>query len=153
MPLWYRVFGRSPTPVEPAAVGDFLRSLNVPATAEFEPDHSEWVSAAIRLADATEIHVERFRAEEEGIRTELNTWAAFLETCDYSPNNVPLMEQMIQTSQLFTVRRPADVANEVAVEGLCCRIAGFLARTVDGVYQVDEEGFYDATGRLILPEL
>ncbi len=153
MPLWYRVFGRSPTPVEPAAFAAFLRALNVPATAEFEPDCTEWTSATVRLADAPPIQIERFRADEEGIRAELNTWAAFLETCEYSSNSVPLMEQMIQTSQLFTIRRPPDVPDEATVEEVCRNLAEFLAKSVDGVYQADEEGFYDATGRLILPEL
>src|SRR5262245_48155718 len=110
MPLWYRVFGCSRIPVEPAAVREFLHSLKVPATAEFEPDGSEWLSAMLDVAGQS-IPVERFLAEEEGIRAELNTWAAYLETCEDSPNNVPLMEHMIQTQQLFTVRRPVDVAD------------------------------------------
>lgn len=149
MPLWYRVFGRSRTSVEPAAVRAFLQTLDVRGLAEFEPDSSDWLSATVRLGNR-EIQVERFLAEEEGIRAELNTWAAFLETCDYSPNNVPLMEHMIQTTQLFTVR-PAAVDEDAAVENLCRELAGLLATNTDGVYQVDDEGFFQADGRLILP--
>jgi hypothetical protein len=132
-------------------VREFLQTLNVPATVEFEPAGSEWLSAEWRFLDQP-IHVERFLAEDEGIRAELNTWAAFLETCDYSPNNVPLMEHMIQTRQLFTVCRPVNVDDPLQVEQVCQDFVEFLARSVDGVYQVDEEGFFDAEGRLILPE-
>ncbi len=151
MPLWYRIFGRSRTPVEPAAVREFLQTLDVSAAIEFEPDGSEWTSATLGFAGQS-IQVERFLAEDEGIRTELNTWAAYLETCDFSPNSVPLMEHMIQTCQLFTVRRPVLVPDEELVEQMCQDLAEFLAQKVDGVYQVDEEGFFDTEGRLIVPE-
>jgi hypothetical protein len=35
---------------------------------------------------------------------------------------------------------------------VCVALARFLAGVTDGVYQVDDEGFYSADGVLILPE-
>ena len=40
---------------------------------------------------------------EEGIRAELNTWAAWLETAGHNPNHSWLMGHMIQTRQIFTL--------------------------------------------------
>ena len=151
MGLWYRVFGRGETLVGPGAILEHLRGLSGAVTGRFD-DEANWVSAELSFADATPLRLERFLATEEGIRDELNTWAAFLETCDYSPNHAPLMERMIQTKQLLTLRRPIDHADEVLVERLCVGLCQFLARATDGVYQVDDEGFFAADGTLLLQE-
>jgi hypothetical protein len=152
MGLFYRIFGRSSTPVTKTAVLECLRSQGADVQGEFEGGETEWTQAALAFSDATPLYLERFLATEEGIRAELNTWAAFLETCDYNSNSVPLMEHMIQTSQLFTLRKPIDAADEVLVDRLCLGLSQFLARTADGVYQADDEGFFTADGVLILPE-
>ncbi len=150
MPLWYRIFGRSRNPIEPAMVRDFLQTLNVSASVEFEPDSGEWISADIRVGDQT-IEIERFLAEEEGIRNELNSWAAFLESCDSSPGTAPLLEHIIQTSQLFTLSQPVG-SMDPALADSCRGLVRFLARSTDGIYQVDEEGFYNAEGQLLVAE-
>src|SRR5881275_78737 len=93
-----------------------------------------------------------FGPSEEGIRAELNTWAAWLETCDYSPNHAALMEWVIQTRQLYTLRRPLDHADEVRLERVCVGTCRFLAGATDGVYQLDAEGFFAADGTLLLQE-
>lgn len=152
MGLWYRIFGRRPAVVPPSAVLGHLHALGVSATGTFAPPGEDWAQAVLHVGDAAPLELERFLAAEEGIRAELNTWAAFLETCADSPNSVPLMEHMIQTSQLFTLRHPLDAANEERAEQLCVGLAQFLADATDGVYQVDDEGFYTADGVLILPE-
>jgi hypothetical protein len=151
MGLWYRVFGRSEMPVEPGGILAYLRSLSQSVTGRFDGEPN-WVSAELAFADTTPLRLERFLATEEGIRDELNTWAAFLETCDYSPNHVQLMERVIQTKQLFTLRRPIDHADEVLVEQLCVGLCQLLAWATDGVYQVDDVGFFAADGTLLLQE-
>jgi hypothetical protein len=103
-------------------------------------------------ANATPVHLERYLATEEGIRADLNSWAAWLETADYSPNHGPLMQHVISTRQLFTLRRPIDHADEVLVEKLCLGVCRFLSGITDGVYQVDDEGFFAADGTLLLQE-
>src|SRR5689334_1570405 len=91
--------------------------------------------------------VERFGADEEGIRAELNSWAAFLETCD-GPHAVPLMERAIQTRQLFTIHDPAGDRPDPGCVALCRRLAAETA----GFYQVDGVGFFDADGTLLVAE-
>jgi len=152
MSLWYRVFCRSGVPVKPAALLECLLNLDVAATGWSDRPGDAWTQAELDYGAAEPLQLERFLAGEEGIRAELNTWAAFLETCEYSPNNVPLMEHMIQTQQLFTLRRPLDVADEGLAVHLCVALAQELAAATDGVYQVDGEGFYSPDGVLLVPE-
>jgi hypothetical protein len=151
MGIWFRVFGRSETPVSPEAILGFLNGV-CPVTGRFRGDEAGWFAAELAFAETAPLHLERFLASEEGIRGELNAWAAWLETCDYSPNHARLMEQVIQTKQLFTLRRPLDHANEVLVERLCVGLCRELARATEGVYQIDDLGFFAADGTLLLQE-
>ncbi len=152
MPLWYRVFGRGDAEVTPEAIRAHLAAEQIAGTAEFVADEVAWFRAEVRFAPTTPLHLERFRSDEEGIRAELNSWAAFLETCDYDPNHAALMERVIQTRQLFTLRRPVDCSDEVLVERLCVGLCRFLAAQIDGVWQADGEGFFAADGTLLLKE-
>ena len=92
--------------------------------------------------------LERYRADEEGIRAELNSWAAFLETCD-GPHHIPLMERTIQTRQLFTLHNPTG---DVGLDRECHRLCQLLARITAGFYQADSLGFFDADGTLLVEE-
>jgi hypothetical protein len=150
--MWHRVFGTNDVQSTPEAILAHLQTIGPGITARFHGDGAAWFQAEIVFAATTPIHVQRFLASEEGIRAELNTWAAFLETCDYSPNYAGLMEHMIQTKQLFTIRKPIDFTNEVVVDAICLGLAQFFARVTDGVYQIDQQGFFKADGELILEE-
>jgi hypothetical protein len=149
MGLWYRVFGRSNSEVSRDALRAHLGSA---ITCIFSSDTSAWQSAELHFATTTPLHLECFQAEEEGIRGELNSWAAFLETCDYDPNHAALMERVVQTKQLFTLRRPIDNSDDVLVERLCTGLCRFLAAETDGIWQADDEGFFAADGTLLLRE-
>ena len=152
MGMWYRVFGRSDAEVTRDSLLARLAGAGVPVSADFTGDDRGWLRAEIRFAPTTPLHLERFRADEEGIRAELNSWAAFLETCDYEPNYTALMERIIQTRQLFTLRRPVDHSDEVLVERLCVDLCRYLASETDGMWQCDDEGFFAADGTLLLKE-
>jgi hypothetical protein len=149
MGLWYRVFGArdvAPTP------GELLEALGAGVRGDFTGDADGWYAAVLHVGDGTPLHLERFLATEEGIRAELNSWAAELETWDYSPNHAPLMERVIAAKQLFTLRRPIDHADEVRVECLCEGLCRYLAGFADGVWQADDRGFFAADGSLLLQE-
>jgi hypothetical protein len=151
MGLWLRVFGKSTNVPEAEGMRNCLSGV-APVTATFDGDEGGWLRAEICFGEAAPLLLERFLSDEEGIRAELNNWAAYLETCDYEPNHAPLMERMIQTKQLFTLRRPIDHADEVLVDRLCVALCRFLATATDGVYQVDDAGFCAADGTLLLRE-
>jgi hypothetical protein len=153
MNLWFRVFGENETQPQPAELLEIMRGLGVEAQGHFRGDDQGWFAAELVLvAGETPLYLERFLSTEDGIRAELNTWAAWLETCDYSANHQTLMQHMVSTKQLFTVRKPIDHANEILIDKLCVGVCQFLARATDGVYQADNQGFFAADGTLLLQE-
>ena len=151
--MWYRVFGTNDERIEPAELLKHLHSLGLDVAGHFRGDDLGWFGAELVITEGeTPLHLERFLATEEGIRAELNAWAAWLETCDYSPNHQRLMQHMVSTTQLFTVRKPMDHANEILVDKICLALCRFLAQRMDGIYQVDNQGFFAADGDLLLQE-
>ena len=152
MGLWYRVFGRNDAPPAPGAILEHLTGLGAAVTGRFAGDEAGWFRAELVCAGEGPLGLERFLSAAEGIRAELNSWAAYLETCGDSPGHVRLMERMIQTAQLFTLGCPDQPADPALVERLCLGLCRFLARATDGVYQVDGRGFFAADGTLLLGE-
>lgn len=145
MAVWYRVFGaRSEMPAS-AAILDFLTGRSASISSAFATDASGWYRADL-LVDGAALQLERYLAEEEGIRAELNSWAAWLETCEDTPGHVRLMERMIQTTQLFTLQ------GGEGSEQVCIALCRFLAVATAGVYQIDEHGLFAADGTLLVEE-
>jgi hypothetical protein len=128
--VFFRVFGTLDT--EPALEAFSLQS-----------DHRGWYRAR-RSTDTGTVAIERYLADEDGIRDELNTWAAWVEVASSGTVQERLMRHLIATKQVFVLRDPpAEYAEEL------CR---FLARATDGVYQIDGRGFFDADGSLLVAE-
>lgn len=150
--MWYRVFGRGESSPAPAALVEHLRAAGLAVEGHFRGDDLGWTAGELRLGPGTPAYLERYLTGEDDLRDDLNTWAAFLETCDYSPNHGVLMERVIQSAQLITLRRPIDLADEVSLDRLCLETCRFLAAAVDGVYQIDGEGWFAADGTLLLQE-
>ena len=150
--MWYRVFARAEIGVSPAKFVEHLHALGLAVQPHFKGDDLGWTEAALHLPPGSPVLVAAFRTKEDDLRADLNAHAAELETMNYSPANVPLMERVIQTVQMFTLRKPIDHADEVRLEALCDAAARYLAATADGVYQVDGQGWFDAAGNLLLPE-
>jgi hypothetical protein len=157
MSQWFRVFGANDAAVEPAALLGHLHALGLPVAGHFRGDDRGWFRAELVFAeDAPPVVVERYLVKEEGLRPDLASWAAWLEEQEDNPHHLPLMEHVIRTAQLFTLRQPieeADDADDPAfVEGLCTTCCRFLARETAGVYQADRRGFFAADGALLVPE-
>lgn len=150
--MWHRVFCRSDREVAPPTILAHLHDTGRPVAGRFHGDDLGWTAAELTLGTGTPVYLERYVATADAIRDDLNSWAAWLETLDYSPHNVRLMEHVIQTRQLVTVRKPLDHPNEVVVDDLCRTICQFLAATADGVFQIDNDGWFGADGELILKE-
>src|SRR5438552_3803584 len=86
MSQWFRVFGRSAATVEPAALLEHLHGQGFPVAGHFRGDDRGWFRAELVFAaDAPPVVVERYLADEEGIRLELNSWAA----CTPRPTPAP----------------------------------------------------------------
>ena len=141
---------------KPAALLEHLHQHGQPVAGRFRGDERGWFHVDLVFADdAAPVILERYFADEQGIRAELNTWAAWLEEQEGNPHHVRLMERIIGTAQLFTLHQPIEDAgteDRELVERLCLTCCGFLAAMTEGVYQVDHGGFYTAEGTLLVPE-
>jgi hypothetical protein len=147
MSRWFRVFGWSEEQTSPEAMLNFLHALGATGPAQFRGDDAGWKSLEFILAEGTPLVLECYLSTEPGIRAELNTWAAWIETCETSPNHLALMERIIQTRQLCTLLSPAE-----ETDSFCENLCRFLARETDGVYHGDGKGFLAADGTLLLEE-
>jgi hypothetical protein len=151
--MWYRIFGRSTAEVRPAALLEHLQAQGEQVTAKFRGDDLGWTSAEIVAGvEDSPLLLERFLTDEDNLRDDLNTWAGYLETLNYSPNNFILMERMIQTKQLFTIRKPVSHPNEIDAERICESLSKFLAQQTDGMYQIDNVGWHEMTGDVLIAE-
>lgn len=151
--MWIRIFGRRVDEVKPATILAHLQEQGIPATGRFKGDDLGWTSAEICSSSTdSPILVQRYLTEEDALRDDLNTWAGYLETLNYSPNNVLLMERMIQTQQMITIRKPTAHPNEVLLEKLCDTLSRFLAGTIDAFYQIDKVGWHEANGDMLIQE-
>ena len=157
MKKWYRIFSREKNRELMAILTKELQSCGNSLEFQFtcDPDgdlSTDWFTLAIRPTNKQPIILERYLVEEEGIRSELNSWAGILETWDHDPVHVLLMEKVIQGKELITVEKPQETDDELAMDDLCMRISRVIADATDGVFQVDGVGFYDASGALLLGE-
>ncbi len=142
--MWYRIFSDESTLPMP----EELRALLAAGHGEFAVDDGEWYRGDLTV-DGISFQIERYMADEPGIRAELNGWAAWLETREGESDRTRLMERVIQTRQLFTLR--ADEDSSQAAEK-CLALCRFIAEKTSGIYQIDGEGFYSVEGRLLVSE-
>lgn len=150
--MWYRVFGLSDTEPSPAALAERLHARGLAIEPHFKGDDLGWTEGELRFASGSPVLLARYLTKEDDLRADLNAYAAELETMDYSPNSTPLMERVIQTKQLITLRKPVDAADEVLVEKVLEEAVRFLASATDGVYQIDGRGWFAASGELLVQE-
>jgi hypothetical protein len=151
--MWYRVFSLSDCPVSPAALAEHLHAQSLPVAPHFRGDDLGWTAGELVLpGGGTPVQLGRYLAKEDDLRDDLNAYAAELETMDFSPNSPRLMQHVVQTRQLVTLRRPLDHADEATLERLCLEVVRFLAAHSDGVYQIDGQGWFAADGALLLQE-
>src|SRR5438128_1785416 len=92
---WYRVFGLSAEQPRPERVLEHLRGLGVTGPARFRGDDAGWTTLEFVLADGiAPLVLDCFLSSEDGIRQELNAWAAWLETPEDSLHHAALMERI-----------------------------------------------------------
>ncbi len=147
----HRVFSAQATHPEPGALLEFVNSNGLSATGHFHGDDRGWFAVELSLATGVTIEIQRFFADEEGIRAELNSWAAWLETVEGWPAVPDLMVRVVTAAQVFTLvqaLRPDDKQSDFQT---CQRVCQYLAGQTDGVYQLEGRGFFAGAGELLLP--
>ena len=127
-----------------AALLEHLHAEGLPAAARFRGDDLGWTGGELVLADQP-VAVERYLSKEDDLRDDLNTWAGWLETRTDQPRHGELMQHVIGTRQLITLKSSEP-------DRLCDEVCHWLARQTDGVYQIDGRGFFAADGTMLLPD-
>src|SRR6266545_3966386 len=118
--MWHRVFSLSTESPQPSALVEHLHTSGLPVTPHFKGDDLGWTAGELVLpGGGSPVLVNRYLTAEDDLRAELNAFAAELETMTFSPNHAGLMRHVVQTRQLFTLRRPLDHADEAALDRLC----------------------------------
>ena len=143
--MWYRVFCRSDDRGQTRRTSRPRPAAGPAGDGQFRGDDLGWTAAEFSWARDAGLR-RALPDREDDLRDDLNTWAAWLETQDHEPNHARLMEHVIQSKQLVTVRKPLDHPNESAVEDLCRTVCRAVAEAADGVYQVEGDGWYAADG-------
>lgn len=151
--MWYRVFSTLPDDTPPADLLAHLEERGLIVRGDFRGDDLGWSSAELRYGPGGPVWLERWLTAEDDLRDDLNSWAAWLEsTSSYSKVGPEMMEPMIQTEQLITLRKPVDPSDEILLELLCETVCRFYATRLDGFWQADGRGFFSADGRRLIEE-
>jgi hypothetical protein len=147
MEVRYRVFGAHPIEPAPAPLLEHLQGIQPELTGNFSGDADGWFRAELTYhPKEPPLVIDRFLASEEGIRDELNTWAAWVEVTGEGPIQHRLMRHLIGTAQVFTMSGTGTDGSRSICESAC----RFLAQSTAGIYQTDGRGFFDAHGTLQL---
>jgi len=150
---WYRVFGSSDRQPAPELIARQLQGLGITVAVDVDEDDLGWYRLNFVLAaDGQNLQIERFLASEQGVRAELNTWAAWLETMEENPNHESLMQRIIATAQLFAWQSPQECPANMVSGSPSIGLCRFLAEATNGIYQVDDQGFFSADGTLLVKE-
>lgn len=148
MGTWFRVFGSKERVPALADLQAGLADAGTPISWQVHGQDDCWFALSLNWGEEPPLIVERWQADEEGIRTELNSWAAFLETCEHQPLSRSLMERIIQARQLFTI----EVGEGPKGMQLGLTLARRLAEQTEGIYQVDGRGIFTAQGNLLVED-
>ncbi len=151
--MWHRIFGHSLASPSPAALAEHLHALDLGVEPHFRGDDLGWTRGELVLPGGhSPLVLERYLTDVDDLRDTLNAFAAELETMTYSPNAVKLMEHVINTTQLLTLRKPIDHADESRLEARTLAVVHFPAAGTGGLYPNDGRGWFAADGTLLVKE-
>lgn len=151
--MWHRVFGHSLDSPSPAALAEHLHALGLGVEPHFHGDDLGWTGGELILpGGGTPLRLERYLTDEDDLRDTLNAFAAELETMTFSDHSVKLMEHVINTKQLITLRKPIDHADDARLDATAKAVVRHLAAATAGLYQIDTQGWFTPAGELLLPE-
>jgi hypothetical protein len=152
MTISYRIFSNSRTEPPAATLAENLRKLRSDIFVHFSGDHLGWMRARIDVGPGLPpVGIERFLVEEADMRHQLNSWVAWLETVDH-PRRESMIDRVVNSQQVFTLELDDKLADRENLREFAKVICQHLAHITDGIYQIDDLGFFSAEGLLLVPE-
>ena len=143
--MWYRVFSPNPEPVSPLALAEHLHAAGFAVEPHFRGDDLGWTSGELRFAGKL-LRIDRYLTTVDDIREDLNSFAAELESKE-TTHTAGLMRRVIQSQQLIAFQ-----CDDMECEPPCLHTVQYLAVQSDGIYQIDGQGWFAATGELLVAE-
>jgi hypothetical protein len=151
--MWLRVFCPTSDEIPPARLAEAMHAAGFDVIPHFKGDTLGWTTGELILGDVNSpIGLARFLTKEDKLRGDLDSYAAELETATHSPHSISLMERVIRTAQLITLRKPVGHPNDALVDRACEFLVKYLSTETAGFYQIDRQGWFEATGELLVEE-
>jgi hypothetical protein len=148
--IWHRVFGVLEDEPDPAQLCAELARQGMDVRPAFRGDDQGWFEARLELIGrSSSLQVNRYLVREERMRGDLNSWCAWLETLPDGPARDSVLDSLVATTQIFTFFE--DAVDEEASPA-CEILTRWLAERLGGVYQIDGQGFFDSSARLMVEE-
>ncbi len=149
--IWHRVFGILEDEPGTAHLCAELARNGVDVRPAFRGDDLGWFEARLELVGRSAVlQVNRYLVAEERMRSDLNSWCAWLETLPEGASRDSVLDSLVATTQVFTIFE--DALDEEAASPACGILTRWLAQKLGGVYQIDGKGFFDSSGRLMVEE-
>ena len=148
--IWHRVFGANDLEISPEEICTELNSLNVQFRPKFRGDEQGWFAAQFDLEPQSSVQLERYLVREERMRSELNSWCAWLETLPETSKQARVLDALVATKQIFTLYEECE-ADETPT-AVCAKLSRWLTARLGGTYQIDGQGFFDSSGSLLVAE-
>lgn len=145
---WFRVFLLQEDGPKPSGIMECLQSLIPEVKGKFRTDEDGWFQLIIDHSSIGELTIDHFLTSEKGVRSEINTWAAWLE----SKQRFDLMERIIQVKQILSFEVTPEMEDNVSDSLVYKRLALALAALAEGVVHIDAVGFLEPDGTLLIED-
>ena len=145
---WFRVFLLQEDGPEPFRIMECLHSLIPEVKGKFRTDEDGWFQLILDHSSIGELTIDHFLTSEKGVRAEINTWAAWLE----SKQQFDLMERIIQVKQILSFEVTPEMEDNVSDLLVYKRLALALAALAEGVVHMDAVGLLESDGTLLIED-
>ena len=145
---WFRVFLLQEDGPKPSGIMECLQSLIPEVKGKFRTDEDGWFQLILDHPSIGELTIDHFLTSEKGVRAEINTWAAWLE----SKQRFDLMERIIQVKQILSFEVTPEMEDNVSDSLVYKNLALALAALAEGVVHMDAVGFLEPDGTLLIED-
>ena len=145
---WFRVFLLQEDGPKPSGIMECLQSLIPEVKGKFRTDEDGWFQLILDHSSIGELIIDHFLTSEKGVRSEINTWAAWLE----SKQQFDLMERIIQVKQILSFEVTPEMEDNVSDSLVYKRLALALAALAQGFVHMDAVGFLEPDGTLLIED-